>query len=218
MKKFALAGAVAALLMGSAGVSNAAVLYNFTPGPANSPTAGYAVIDDFTTGAHITGVGNGFDIMTGTNGNGAQPANDIGGGNYLSVLGGGAADMFFSDFTAKPVSTFEFDWGSTDTYNHIVIHYVDSHGVAGKITVTPGNPDFLEPDGSQVAMDANGLFKVTATAGETFTGLHMYSDSNSFEIDNLAVGVPEPASWALMMVGLGLVGGALRTRAKAVLA
>jgi hypothetical protein len=216
MKKFALAGAVAALLMASAGAASAAVTFSFTAGPANSPTPGYTVIDDFTTAAHITGAGNGFQIMTGTTGNGAQPANDLTGGNYLSVLGGGAADIIFSDFTSKKVSTFEFDWGSTDTYNHLVIHYLEADGITtGKETVTPG---FLEPDGSQVNFDANGLFKVTATAGETITGLHLYSDSNSFEIDNLAIGVPEPASWALMMVGLGLVGGALRSRGKAMLA
>jgi hypothetical protein len=40
------------------------------------------------------------------------------------------------------------------------------------------------------------------------------SSGNSFELDNIAVAsaVPEPATWAMMIVGFGVAGGALRRR------
>jgi len=34
--------------------------------------------------------------------------------------------------------------------------------------------------------------------------------SGTFGIDDLNLGVPEPATWAMMLVGLGLIGGGLR--------
>jgi hypothetical protein len=44
--------------------------------------------------------------------------------------------------------------------------------------------------------------------------LQGYNSGNSYDIhwDNLNAGVPEPASWAMMVGGFGLVGGAMRRR------
>jgi hypothetical protein len=61
----------------------------------------------------------------------------------------------------------------------------------------------------------------TSATIELFDDLHIY-DYNDFAIDDIsltelaAAAVPEPSSWTLMIGGLGLVGGALRRRAKAV--
>lgn len=213
MNKFALAGAVAALSMAFASAAGAAVVVNFDPGPAHSPSPGYTVIDDFDTAANITG--SGFQIGTTHDGNGAPPANSVPfDTSYLSVLGGGGAAIYFPDLTTKTVDGFEFDWGSIDAYNTLVIHYVDSSG-AHKDIIIPGSASFPNAaDGNQVADGTNGLFTVSGTAGETFTGIVLTSGTNSFEIDNLAIAIPEPSAWAMMLLGLGCVGAVLRSRRK----
>ena len=63
----------------------------------------------------------------------------------------------------------------------------------------------------QAINDAASYF----TAPTTFTGTYSLSGatgSNSFTILPAAAAVPEPASWAMMMMGVGVLGGALRRR------
>jgi hypothetical protein len=213
MKKFVLAGAAAALLMASAGAASAAVVVSFDPGPAHSPTSGYTVIDNFDTAANISGAK--FQIANSWDGNGAPPANSVPfDTNYLSVLGGGGAAIVFSDLTGLRVTSFEFDWGSIDHYNSLAIHYTDAGG-AEKDVIVPGTSKFPDAaDGNQYDPGTNGLFVVTGTAGETFDGIVLTSGTNSFEIDNLAIAVPEPSVWAMMLLGLGGLGAALRARRK----
>jgi hypothetical protein len=42
----------------------------------------------------------------------------------------------------------------------------------------------------------------------------MDSDTNAFEIDNIVVNsaVPEPATWAMMLLGFGAIGFSMRRR------
>ena len=78
----------------------------------------------------------------------------------------------------------------------------------------PGS-NFINPaNGDQIAAGTNGRFTVTGNAGELFTSVTFSSTGNSFEVDNLAVGgaVPEPATWALMMLGFGGMGFAMRRK------
>jgi hypothetical protein len=192
----ALCAGVAISAVLAAAPANATVTFAFTPG-APSPSAGFTVIDTFNTATGITG--SNFQIKNPpSDGDGATPANSVPAGTpYLSVLGGS-------------YSAFEFDWGSIDTYNTLIIH-----GTAGDVIVTPGAPpagNFPNAaDGNQFLPGTNGLFIVSGTAGEKFTGITLTSSQNSFEVDNLAVAaVPEPASWALMIVGFGLAGGMVR--------
>jgi hypothetical protein len=213
MKTFALAGAVAALSMAFAGAASAAIMVNFVPGPANSPTSGYTVIDDFDTSVGIESSSN-IQIGTSHDGNGAPPGNSVPfDTSYLAVLGGGGAGIQFSLLTDKTVGAFEFDWGSIDGFNQLVIHYTNANGTTGKDVITPGTSSFPNlANGDQVADGTNGVFEVSATAGETFDGIVLTSSQNSFEIDNLAIAVPEPATWAMMIMGLGAIGGVLRSR------
>ena len=208
MKKFAFASAVAAFALVVAGSASAATV-SFTPDGA-SPEPGYTVIDNFNTAAGLTGVaGTDYLLTTNHDSQGAPPANSIPyDSNYLSVLGGGTASINFSALTSATVSAFEFDWGSIDSYNTLTIH-----SNLGDTVIIPGSLSFPNAaNGDQIAAGTNGLFKVIGSAGETFSGITLQSGQNSFEIDNLAVAVPEPATWAMMIMGMGAMGMALRSR------
>jgi hypothetical protein len=211
MKKMLMAAAfAAATTMIIAAPASAAVVLSFSPSPAYSPGAGYTVVDDFSSLAGLTGITGSVEIKTPpSDGDGAPPANSFPAGtSYLSVLGGGSATYNF----ASPVSAFEFDWGSIDSYNTLTINASD-----GTFTVIPGTTTGLTPfpnaaNGDQVAPGTNGLFQVASNSGETFNSITFASSSNSFEIDNLATAVPEPATWAMMILGLGGIGAMLRRR------
>lgn len=193
--------AIAAPLLLVAAPAGAAVQFSFVGGAA-SPDPGYEVINTFDDATGIVGVN--FQIKTPpADGDGAPPANSSPSGtSYLSVLGGGSASLSFS-----AVPGFQFDWGSIDTYNTLTIF---SSG--GNPIVVPGG-NFINPaNGNQVSPGTNGLFTVWGDAGETFTGFTLTSSQNSFEIDNLAVAVPEPAAWAMMILGFGGVGAMMRSR------
>jgi hypothetical protein len=198
----AVAGALAVSALMAAPAS-AAVVFSFIPGAA-SPAGGYTVVDTFDTAAGLTG--SGFQIkVPPADGNGAPPANSIPSGTpYLSVLGGGSATFTFG----AGVTAFEFDWGSIDSYNTLTINSTGADPV-----IVPGT-NFTNPaNGNQIDPGTNGLFRVVGTAGETFNSVTFASSSNSFEVDNLATGgVPEPAAWALMIVGFGMAGGMMRAK------
>jgi hypothetical protein len=205
VNKSLLAAGFAASALLIAAPASATVLFAFTDAPAHSPTTGYTVIDNFNTTAGLTG--SNFQIkVPPADGNGAPPANSIPAGTpYLSVLGGGSATYTFT----APVTSFEFDWGSVDGYNTLTVSSTGADPV-----IIPGLSFPNAANGNQVAAGTNGLFTVSGNAGEKFTSVTFASASNSFEVDNLAVagGVPEPASWAMMLLGFGGLGSLLRRR------
>ena len=205
MRTSVLAAGIAAAAIAAAASPASALTFSFDPGAA-SPDNGYTVINDFVDATGITG--SNFQIkVPPSDSNGAFPANSLpAGSSYLSVLGGGIANISFGGV----FSSFQFDWGSIDSYNTLTIH-----GSMGDRVIKPGTMDFPNAaDGNQFAPGTNGLFKVVGGAGETFTGITLESGSNSFEIDRLAVSgaVPEPASWAMMILGSGTAGSLLRRR------
>ena len=75
-------------------------------------------------------------------------------------------------------------------------------------------PHGIDPaNGDQLSAGTNGRFTVFSdNPAEYFTGIKLESSTNSFEIDNLAVAVPEPATWAMMIVGFGAAGAMIRRR------
>ncbi len=200
MKKFLLTTATMALL--SPATANAAIMFKFFPG-AYSPTTGFTVINTFDTAAGITG--SNFQIkVPPADGNGAPPSNSVPGGTpYLSVLGGGSATLGLSGAYSK----LQFDWGSLDAYNTLTVTTTGADPI-----IIPGLSFTNPANGDQVSPGTNGLFQIWGTNGEKFTSITFSSSANSFEVDNLAVGVPEPAVWAMMLGGFGFMGTALRRR------
>ena len=78
------------------------------------------------------------------------------------------------------------------------------------------NPAFVTANGGTAASARSALLTGLA-AGFAYLNVH----TNLFtggEIRGFLTAIPEPSSWALMIVGFGLVGVALRRRARRVLA
>ena len=151
------------------------------------------------------------------NGIAAEPDGDA---SQYFYVGTGGSETFLFD---KGVSSTSFYWGSVDDYNA-----VDILGVAA------GQQVVLETlTGSAVYgryqrhfVDSVRLYITDTNPGE-ITGLRFRSAGNSFEIDNVALGggtgsggsglsggpgqgVPEPAAWATMLLGLSGMGALLR--------
>ncbi len=134
----------------------------------------------------------------------APPPGDL--SNYETVVGGQSAT-----FTAPvPLKSFSFFMGSPDSYNTVKVYGPGGYRwtLDGAAIWGGGNPpgDGNQQVGMRVRYDfgANPVNKVVFA-----------SSGNSFEFDTLAVngmGVPEPATWGLMIVGFGGIGAVLRRR------
>lgn len=171
---------------------------------SSTPT-GYGVVADFDnpTAAGYSW-GGPLDIRTTSSGDAAQPPGDS--SAFLNILGGSSATLI----ALNGIDRLSFYMGSPDTYNYVSFFgdggYVETFigaAIMG-LPVVAANGD--QSFGRTVYVDF-GKQKVTAVTFGSF--------SNSFEIDDVAVrsfGVPEPATWALMIAGFGLAGAALRRR------
>jgi len=169
----------------------------------SAPAAGATVINfDSATPAGFNVTGG--TIQSGNNNIGHEPV--AGDGNYLTTnisSGTGSASIF----STVGYNQISFDWGSIDTYNRFAL--LDQNGTA--VFTLSGN-DVSPHNG------VDGLrITLTADAGDgPFYGIRFYSDQPAFEVDNVAfnAAVPEPATWAMMIGGFGLIGGAMRLRSR----
>ena len=190
--------------------------FNSTGGTAIGPGGIYrqgGTINDLAAGFTFTQDSNAYTRDGGAgldSGVSAPPPADnlVAGAYYETVLNGGSATLT----SLRGLRQFSFYMGSPDSYNHVSLTF---YGAGGSQTLDgtaiwggspPGNGD--QSKGFTVtytfAPDAVKLVKFTSTG-------------NSFEFDKLAgIAVPEPASWALMIVGFGAAGSLLRRRKAAV--
>jgi hypothetical protein len=166
----------------------------------NDLAAGFTFTQD--SGSYIRDGSLGVTAVT------APPPEDNGGpvGSwYETVSGGGAATLT----SLVGLRQFSFYMGSPDDYNHLALTFTGGGGTQtlNGTQIWGGAPP--PGDGNQ----ALG-FTVTYTfAPDAVNMIHFTSDSNAFEFDTLGgIAVPEPTSWALMLVGFGLAGGMLRAR------
>ncbi len=155
----------------------------------------------------------------------AAPAGDT--TKFEAIGTGGEAVFDFTGYLAgHTVNTVSVYLGSIDPYNTIfVLNRQDA--VIGAIT---GN-DLPAATGDQGASITNRRLYIT-NLGPDFGGLAFASSGVAFEYDTIGATaanwspstpstpgqlpppstVPEPAAWALMLAGFGLMGAALRRR------
>ncbi|MBS0332854.1 MAG: PEPxxWA-CTERM sorting domain-containing protein [Proteobacteria bacterium] len=120
---------------------------------------------------------------------------------YETVEGGGSATLT----SEKGLSNFQFYMGSPDDYNTVTFTFVDSS--INPITLSGAAIWGGAPAGNG---DQSQGFTVSYAFSSQVKSVNFASSANSFEFDKLAGAVPEPASWALMILGFGGAGAALR--------
>jgi opacity protein-like surface antigen len=121
--------------------------------------------------------------------------------NYLTIPGGADATLT----SLKGIRSFSLYMGSPDTYNSI--QFIGKNGFNQTLS-----------GGQLSAGDTNQQWSWGARVNFNFgdaevTQVILRSSQNSFESDNFAVAaVPEPATWAMMIMGFGAMGALLRRR------
>jgi hypothetical protein len=147
----------------------------------------------------------------------AAPAGTPNGGVYRSLGNGGSSLFDFSGWTrGRPLQSASLYWGSVDAYN-----FVDVINGSGNVIRTVGGSSLPMFNGNQTLPVTNRRVFLTFDAAENVTALRMRSTGVAFEFDNIAASmavVPEPASWALMIAGFGMIGYALRRQGRSVTA
>jgi hypothetical protein len=164
--------------------------------PALTPPATGPANANFTSNG-VTFSGTGI-VVSGTNPNFyAAPAGDD--SNYLAVLAGNSETIAYSSL----MSQFGLFWGSIDAFNHLTFLNTNDPGFSLTISGSdlPAPPPI--PFGDQTSNASNQY--VTITGLPSFNEVVVTSDQNAFEFDNVAAAVPEPSTWAMMILGfLGL--------------
>jgi len=170
---------------------------------------------DFESSAPVSG---GLVTNTSVGGVSAQPWGSS--GNFWTVgpTDGSPGILDLSSFGA--ILSISFLWGSIDTYNTLEVLGGDilAPALATFTGANVASGDF----GNQTLPATNRLVTLTFSGDDqtAVRNLRLSSTSNAFEVDNFTViesrlvesGVPEPATWAMMLLGFGLVGFGLRKR------
>ncbi len=186
---FLKTAAAASVLVLAAGMAHATDTVSFTG-------LGLSAISPLTP---TSSTGTGFILQTGSNGQGAAPFLSGGAdkGEYLSVLGGGSATIEF----AAPKTEYNLYVGSLDNYNTIAFIGGPTYTGDALLAITGGTAI----SGNQSSALTNGLFKFSFDT--PVSGIVLSSSTNSLEVG----AVPEPATWAVMLLGFGGIGASMRS-------
>jgi hypothetical protein len=206
-----LATVAVATLLG-AGAANAAIVAissapeTYTTDAAVNTQNIVCTFDAACVGPFTVALTGNAAIQTGSNALGAAPPGDL--TSYLTVAPGGTATLSAG---GAFINSLSFFMGSPDTYNMISFF----SGSTLLQSITGANFNGAAPNGDQTIgqrISFNGLpSNVTSV---TFT-----STSPAFEVDRImatssSLGVPEPATWGMLILGFGMVGAGLRVRRK----
>lgn len=201
LNKFALA----LVALGTATASQALTAV-FTPGaPDPGPLVGSNFVVNFDgalpAGATLTGS---YNLVTGSVPNVyAAPAGDTSRYLYVSSTLGSTMALL----TTPALNRVSFYWGSIDKYNTVQVL-----GTGGSVLSTFTGADWPPANGNQTSPASNGRVYFAAQGNERITGLRFASSGVALELDTVAGVVPEPATWAMFVVGFGLVGASVRRR------
>lgn len=125
---------------------------------------------------------------------------------YLAVNQGGTATLTSTGIGYDSVSFFI---GSIDSFNTVQV--LSTTGAL--IASYAGGAFTANPNGNQELATTNRRITITREATDALIGgVRFLSDGNALEVDNVVFAVPEPSTWALMLLGFGMVGTAVRYR------
>lgn len=118
-------------------------------------------------------------------------------GNYLSIGNGGRYTIDFS----LPVAFFSFAFNEFEENNHLKITYAnnitDVFNAKNIFGTTKDEPEF-------------GRISFDVGSGARIKSVSFFSGDDEFNIDSIASAAPEPSTWAMMILGFGLMGAQLR--------
>lgn len=213
MKIVQLLAATTAALTVATAAHGAATVVASTPYAFNVYPVGYDndVITFDAGGAPYTLTGP-ADVRSGSQSNiAAAPATSATTDDTTNYLAAFPTTSELSGFGLRNgVSLY---WGSIDGYNSLSLY--NGATLVGTIT---GAMASVNPNGDQDSAITNR--RVTIAADGAFDRIRFDTGQNAFEVDNIgfSAAVPEPATWAMMIMGFGLTGAAMRRRGTARLA
>ncbi len=204
MKKFVTMLCTAVALPISA---NAATV-DFT----GSPTGGLAEGSNIGGIVFTSALGSGLQIGNygaQSNGNGLAAFDDTNGNFIKGAIAGGASFISLAFGNDDPAFSNVGDLATLRLYNGATL--------VAMVTTLLNRDDVMNQTISYTGAFDNFSFAYTDAAGNPFTGGGNANTGLIEIIDDIsfrAGGVPEPAAWAMMLAGFGLVGSAMRRREK----
>lgn len=131
-------------------------------------------------------------------------------GNFFD---GGAIRVTFNDDIAGLLTGLSFDLLAFNQQTLVVFDKDGNELTSYQVPVTGGpvNPPFFTE--ADYAQSAYSPFSITSTNGIGGFSFLPFGAAGNFSIDNIVVSaVPEPTTWAMMIGGFGMIGGAMRRR------
>jgi hypothetical protein len=204
--------ALAALLATAATAAPAAVTIHFTGTTFEGGSYSYSTAGGYDFAPATYAVEGTLLIDTDNVNNGpflTASFTSFGGTSPVMLLSGVADDLL--EYDADPDFgtaglTFAREFGPGEGVHQDSVLYLY---FGGPLPLTLGGlPDFAAADLSLVtfsAYDTNGT-------NEDYFGRYSVGQVTSLQVIEDAPAVPEPASWAMMVGGFGLIGGAMRRR------
>jgi len=210
-KKILVGAAFAATTAMVGASAQAAVFVSSTNGPDSGPVGAQTVLLDFEGPAPAGVLSGSYSIELGSSaGQYAAPWQD--GTHFIVVPAEGTpappsqtASIDIANLVGTRISSFSFYWGSNDKYNEVRLYDINNNLIS--TTVGTG-------DGSQALPLTNQRYNFILTGNDKNLGrIELYSNGKAFEADDFAFssGVPEPATWAMMIIGFGGVGSMVRS-------